>query len=823
MAESAIAWAEKMAGVLGERVKKALKGDSPSPPASNGAPNGNSAPSKNGTPSGSAAQSGNGTPTSGGTPTGGNAAPASGGAPTAATPNGAGAPPAGAPAANGSPSSAAASPAGASAKAQADAAKKALDDVNAILTQAKVADGEVKTSSTEAQAAKKQADDARRQADAAEKSIPAAAPVPTPQGKDPKAQYDSAIKISGNVAKVQSDAEGKVDAFRQQMGAANEAQVKLDVVHQGTAKGIERLTTLGQNAGDAAESAASAAKAAAAAAAESKKKADQATKDKSADKDALTKAAQEDAQHAAAAKDAGAKAEAARKQVIALVTSAGTHNKAVEKAAQETKTAAEALKQKEPALTQKLAPHFQAIGKAESQEAECKAKLSAEDAESVLERRYLELGGDPELKRLLDDEDRAFVTATEKHRAELQQWQISQSKQLDDYKARLEKTLKDGEAVLPPATALVERERPLAVKAKSDADALDEKLKTEPGKELLHEIAERTRRIDEFERKVEFNKKLIEKTNAAMDDLTKQYQAIEAQSEASEKVIADSRTELDNICEMQAMSLEAKVDFLQTRPKPVRDRIQKNLTAERDRIIRLNILEVAAKRIEFEAAPEPIESEPIDWKPVDERIAKLKEASLEDLKKDDPKQAEMQAEYERAGGDPALLEKRVARWKQDVAKALEADKQRGTEYEARAEKLRKHLLEKETQMHESEANYKGHVQLLEQKQARLDKLEKAIKEANSTDVLSPQERAEYFLLEKEVERLRTAVANYERQSVADKVARTNAEKLVETERIRHEQVINDDRHNLPQPTSDDIHALPLRVKYTELTGKQAPE
>jgi hypothetical protein len=830
MADTAVAWAEKMSGVLGDAVKRVKKAfdDSPSSGETNGAPKGGAAPSGNGAPSGSAAPGGTAKPRDNGTPTGDNAAPASGGAPTAATPNGAGAPPAGAPVANGkgdaAPAAAKPGPAagGTTAKDHAEAAKKALESVNAILTQAKAAEGEFKKFTTDAQAGKKQADDARRQAEAAEKSIPPAAPVPAPQGKDPKAQYDSALKITGNVAKVQSDAEAKVDTVRMQGGAVTEANANLEVIHQAAAKNVEKLTTLGETAGDAAESANAAAKSAATAAAESKKKADQAAKDKAADKDAHMKAAQEDAQHAAAAKDAGAKAEAARKQVIAIIKSAATQSQAVEKQSQETKAAAEALKQKNDAVVQKLAPHYQAVGKAEQQEAECKAKLSAEDAESVLQRRYEELGGDPELRKLLDDEDKAFVTLTEKHRAELQKWQLDQAKQLGDYKTRLETTLKDGEAFLAPSKEFIERERPHAEKAQSDADALGEKLKTEPGKELAHEIAERTHRIEEIEHKVEFNQKLVEKTQAAMEDLTKQFEYIDAQYEASEKVIADSRTELDNFCEMQSMSLETKVDYLQTRPKPVRDRIQKTLSAERDRVVRLNVLNIQSKQIEFEPQTEPVKRDPIDWKPVQERIGKLQAASLEDLKKDDPKLAELQAEYDKAGGDPALLEKRVARWKQDVAKALEGDKERGAEYEARSEKLRKHLAELERQMQESETNYKGYSESLKYKQQLFDDLEKKIQDQNSFEALTPQEKATYFLLEKEIERLKVQVANYDRQSVADKFARTNAEKLLETERVRHEQIVDDDRHVLPQPTSDDIHALPLRVKYTELTGKQAP-
>jgi hypothetical protein len=829
MADSAVAWAEKMAGVLGERVKKSLKGDSPSPNGTNGAPSGNAAPSGSSAPSGNGSPGGNGTPTSGGTPTGGNAAPASGGAPTAAAPNGAGAPPAGAPATNGkadaAPAAASAAPtaapAGSSAKAQAEAAKKALDDVNAKVSQATAADGEFKKFMSDAQAAKKQVDDARRQADAAEKSIPKPAPVPVPQGKDPVAQYDSAIQITGNVSKTEMEAQGKLEEMDQQAGAMTEAAAKIGIAQQGAAKSAKSLKSIAENARAAAESAASAASAATTAAAESKKKADQAAKDKAADAKDLQKAAQEDAKHAAAAKDAAAKAQANVKQVDALAKNAGTHSQSIEKLKQDATTAADATKKK-AADFEMLAPHFDAIGKATQQEAQYKAKLSEADAEWVLLERYEKLGGDTELAKLMADEDKAFVTLTEQHRAELQQWQLRQIKDLDAYKTKLEKTLKDGEVAIPAQKQFVERERPLAEKAQAGAEALGEKLKTEPGKELLHEIGVRTQRIERTEHKIEYNEKLIEKTQAAMDELSSQYGTIDEQYEASEKVIADSRTELDNECEMNAMSLENKVYFLQTQPKPVRDRIQKNLVAERDRIVRLNVLEVEAMPVEYKAPPEPPKLEPIDWKSVQDKLTKIEAATLDQLKHSDPKLAEIQAEYEKAGGDPALLEKRVARWKKAVAEALESDRKRGDEYAAREEKLRQHHDEADKRMKESESNYNGSSKRLEYKRQRLAELEKKRAELEAGKSLPRKEEAELCLIPGEIKQLEIQVENYKRQSAADKSAQSTAASLLERERVRHEQVVDDDRHNLPQPTSDDIHKMPLKAKYTELTGKSVP-
>jgi hypothetical protein len=47
-------------------------------------------------------------------------------------------------------------------------------------------------------------------------------------------------------------------------------------------------------------------------------------------------------------------------------------------------------------------------------------------------------------------------------------------------------------------------------------------------------------------------------------------------------------------------------------------------------------------------------------------------------------------------------------------------------------------------------------------------------------------------------------------------------KHIEAERERHNHVMDDERNILPKPTAEDIQKMPLRAKYTELTGKTAP-
>ena len=54
-------------------------------------------------------------------------------------------------------------------------------------------------------------------------------------------------------------------------------------------------------------------------------------------------------------------------------------------------------------------------------------------------------------------------------------------------------------------------------------------------------------------------------------------------------------------------------------------------------------------------------------------------------------------------------------------------------------------------------------------------------------------------------------------------SKKNAEKLRDQRKTKYETVADDDAIPEPEkPTPADIHALPLRAKYTELTGKAAP-
>ena len=824
-----VVWAKKMSDVLGKHNQPTKAGDEEAPGAetANGAPSGGAAPTGGGGPSGGGSGGGGGP--SGGGPESGGGGKSGGGAPTGGAATGAGSPPAG-PAGKGDGGGSqvptigdapAGTPTGAGAKGFAEAAQKALADINALVSQAKTVESEGAKFTSDAQAGKKQADDAKRQAETEANGLPAVPQVPTPQGNDAKAQYESAITITGDIRKVQQDADAKAAAVREQEGVAQEGAAKVKVAHESAKASAEKVSRLAESGVGLIKAAGDAASSASSAAAESKQKADQAAKDKAADKDTLAKAAQEDAQHASAANTASNSVQTAAQQLAASSESAVKQSEGIDKIGQEAKSAVDAIGQTISGLDAKLQPFQEAVDKAEVQEEQYKAAAGA-DAEAILQKKYEELGGDPELTKALADQDKEFELHVEKFRAEIKRWQNNETRKLDEHKTQLDSWLKQGEALVPPWKEYYEREEPLAKQISADANSLGEKLQTEPGKELMHEINQRTAKIASAKRSVAFNEKVIERTKAARESLEKRYKDLDTQYEAAEKYTQDLRTELDNTLQANSMSLDQKVNFLQTKPKPVRDRIQKQLDSERKRILALSVLDSQAEMPKFEPPPEKEQPGVIDWVPIKDMIVKLQAATLEELQQDDPALADIQKEYDHAGGDPALLEKRVNEWKNKVEQAAQEEDKFADEYKERSEKLHNQLQAAEERVKNVEDGCHYLESEIGQATTRYLALFERIDPSTGASDLTTHEQAELKLLGQTLKRLEKTLANNQAVLPPAISERDNAKKQIELERQRHEQVMDDERKVLPKPTSEDIHMMPLRAKYTELTGKTAP-
>ena len=704
------------------------------------------------------------------------------------------------------------------ARGQADAAVAAAGELAALATRIKTLETAAQTAATEAQTHGGEATAAKTKVDQSVAGIPAAPSVPTPQGADPKAKYDSSIQISGQMRKAQQDAEAKagdVDtagiqadtAAKLAEGKANEAAAKATEAEAQAAKATQ-----------AAQAAATAAKNAAAEAAKTKAAAGKAEE---ADKAARNKAAQDDAQHASRAKAAATKAVGDAKAIAASGAGARTHASAAEKAKTEARQAADGIQTAASGVSEKLAPFGQVVSQAEAQEAQCKSELSAEDAEAVLQKRYEELGGDAELERLLAAEDKEFETRVERHRVKVKDWQKDRIRALDAHKSKLEESVTACEAMNPAMKTWYDREQPAAVAARNNFDSLGEKTKTEPGKEVGHLISQHEASIETTKTVLDFNTKHLKNTQEMLKALDAQYENVDAAYEAAEKYVDTLRTELDNELQVKAAPLEEKVNFLQSKPKPVRDRIQKQLESNLAATVANSSADTMAEVVEFQEQTD-FEPKPIDWASVEARTLELASTSLETLKAGDPELAKLEKEYEAAGGDNALFQQRVTAWKKATADYEKQQKQMTDEYLKQKEALQKGV-------DDAEAYSQGTTMAVERMESELaanrqelKALQKQVTDSVNPDGSggpSPQLQAQVKLLSRTIAQQEKDLAARKAMLAPLKSAQENATKMREAHAKRHQTSSDDDAWPAPKkPESKDIHAMPLRAKHAELVN-----
>lgn len=742
---------------------------------------------------------------------------AAGGTATAPGPGGGGAPAA----AGGLIPSVPAAVAGSGAKAQADAAEAAAAQAQAVVGKVQPLATEVQTLVQDAQKHEQEATAAKTSVDQAVAGLGAPPPVPPPQGADAKGKYDSSIQISGNMRRAQQDANAKsADAQNQKMAAETAAKNADTKAGQANDKAGEARKQADAAKGHA-ETAAAAAKQAAAEAAKSKAAADKAAKDDP-KKAELQKAAQEDAKEAARAKAAATKAVAAAKQAATSATGAETQAKTAASAKDRAQQAADAVGQSATDIDAKLAPFGQAVTQAETQEAECKNALSAEDAQAVLEKRYEELGGDAELSKALAAEDKEFQTAAEAARAKIKDWQKDRIRELDELKEKLDATVQGGEELNQKLQLWYAREAPISVATNVRVQGLGEKLKTEPAKEVNDLVKVHDANIAKAKSAVEYNEKWLEETRKMRETLKKRYEDVDKAYEPAEKYVKAMGTELDNELEMSSMTLEKKVDFLQTKPRPVRDRIQKQLETRVNQIVAGSIADTMAEKPKFTPEQETFTPDPIDWNPIHSKLTELEGKSLEELQGKDPKLAAIEAEYEAAGGDKALFEKRVAAWKAEVAAREKQDKQASDAYRKESQKLQDRFEKEGTNVTNSEGQRDQLKDTIRRDEARREELLKGVDPVTLVG-LSNQERAEVEVLTNAVERNKKKLAAREEILAAQRTAKENAAQLRDQHKERYEAGADDDAYPMPpKPESKDIHDMSLRAKYVELTGKPAP-
>lgn len=430
------------------------------------------------------------------------------------------------------------------------------------------------------------------------------------------------------------------------------------------------------------------------------------------------------------------------------------------------------------------------------------------------QQEYDQLGGDAALLKILAAEDKLFRTNLEKRRLEAMDWQKDRRLELEDRREYLAGRVKEHEQDARRYSASHQREAPLLAPIENRMKALGDKLATETGKELVHLVAKHRDQIEWTARFSKSGAEGAEKARPALALIDLRLQDVDRIYEAVEQRIRDSRTELDNVLELEAMSVEARLERLRGGAAKTLEEARKKLDAEIEKIFKDSVAEDQAQAPYFDESSPDYELGAIDWEPVEKLLAKLESTSPDDLAKADPALAELQEKYDEKGGDEALFEKRVAAWKTTMG-AFQMRNKIAADL-AGADQLQERLTEARLALGRTE---KELAELRAKERETLSRLRELTGGAESGDLLSGREASELQVLAREKKRLETDIANAEKLVPLRERSIENLGELIEKERRRHELQADDEAAPLPpMPRSKDIHELPLRAKYEELSA-----
>jgi hypothetical protein len=707
--------------------------------------------------------------------------------------------------------------AGKSAKECAEFATSALSKLEGLEAQAKTIASASEKFVTDAQAGKKAAEDAQTKADETEKALPPVPTVAAPTGADDKQKYESALKISGDVDKVAADAAIQCVALKATPGSAKEGQEDVNRIQEAASQNAETLKTYASQATGHASGAAGAASEAQKAASDARQKADKAAKDKSPDKDDLKKKADEEAKDAKAASDAATKAQTIAQAIGEMSKKMEADSATINTLKTETTAIVDAVTAKGDSADSKLTPYEEASQKAEEQEAECKAKLSEDDAKAILEKRYEELGGDAALKRLLDEADKYFNNETEMMRAAVKDWKEDQFRELEKMSAANTQDLEQFKKTQKGLQEFSDRETPLSKKISERIDKLGDKKDTQRGKEIAFEYSMREGELGEADHLLSQYKGIIEKTEAVKEQIDGRYGPIKEAHDANERYLKARETEFDNQIELETMSLEKKVETLESTPEAQIKKFVELMRAEKERIVAESVDDIKLQAQSFDAPRETKELKPIDWSGLEKALAYVESKTVEELKGDDAGLAKVQEAYDKAGGDAALFKKLHDEWQQLKLQHDERVQSANKRSESNTEKLRVRLNEASA----SEAKTKEEVESLkshhDEAKAELEEILKVPESDRTTE-----QRAREKFLKREVPRLEKEFEAEQSRLSTITTNKESIEKLMTSQKEQIEAVQDDDHDLLIEPAMGQLAAVPLRSKYVKLTGKEPP-
>jgi hypothetical protein len=417
----------------------------------------------------------------------------------------------------------------------------------------------------------------------------------------------------------------------------------------------------------------------------------------------------------------------------------------------------------------------------------------------------------------LDESDKLFTIETEKMRAEIKDWKADQYRELDKMTVANQQLLDESKKTQQALQEFVDRERPLADAIEARIDNLGDKKETERGKEAEFAYTEFLGVVGDTESMLDAYKTFVEKTDAVQTALDGRSIRIQEVHDASEAYLKERRTEFDNQLELESLTLEQKVDFLEGAYETQIKKFVEQLKAEKERIVAETVDDLKLQAQSFDPPRQVPELKPMDWSQLEQLVTHLESKTVEELKADDPGLAKVQEAYDKAGGDAALFKKLHDEWRQKELEREQRLQSATQHFETTTEKLRGRLSEASASEASARTSAEDAKLQYDVAKAELEEFQK------NTGYKSPQETARKKYLEREVPQL-------EKQYEAEKARLTSAtankqsiEKLMTAEKERNDAVQDDDYGPiLVEPVMGDLAAIPLRSKYVKLTGSQPP-
>ena len=429
---------------------------------------------------------------------------------------------------------------------------------------------------------------------------------------------------------------------------------------------------------------------------------------------------------------------------------------------------------------------------------------------------YAKLGGDAALVKLLEAEDRFFMTQIEKERTLAKDREHALRIEWQKKLATLTPIITGVRATIEREQARYDNEKPQLDALKAEVSTFGEKRETEAGKEVMELLRFPTWDIDRTPTVIANDRKWLAGAEDVAHALKQRLRDADAAFEAVEERLRNTRVEARNLLELRSMRLEERVARLRGGAAQARAEAQGRLEQEIASIRAATEQRIDEELGKFEPTYSPYVAPPFDWKAIEKKIAYVHRTPLEELQETDRAHARLLRKYERAGGDEALYRERVSNWQIQLDLRDVSQKRKSEALLRDSERLRAQIGQAERRLAEAE---EGLIQLRKTQRSLEARAQKLTSGASEGDLLSDREAAELQVSARESKRIEQRIADQEKEVAARRKALASAEELEEKRRAHNEARIDDDQwEDLPKPQPQDIEALPLKKKYAELMG-----